>query len=229
MRTLAKDWDRHVADAEEVARSRGFLELRDGIVERACVRPDDSVVDIGAGTGLLTLALAAGASKIWAVDVASSMCEYLRAKVASAGLENVETVTASAISLPLVDACADLVVSNYCFHHLSDQDKFRALSEVRRVLRPSGRLVLADMMFRPSLVGQRDRTVVATKTREMLRRGPAGYVRLAKNAARFLTASWEKPVRPEWWEQALTASGFENISVEALEHEGGIATAHMPP
>lgn len=228
MRALAKDWDRHVAHAEEVARGRGFQQLRDAILERACASAEDSVVDVGAGTGLLTLALAGEVSKVWAVDVAPGMCEYLRAKVASAELENVETVTASAISLPLVDECADLVVSNYCFHHLADQDKLRALSEVRRVLRPSGRLVLADMMFRPSLAEPRDRAVVATKTRAMLRKGPAGYFRLAKNAARFLTAAWEKPVRPEWWERALAESGFEDISVEALHHEGGIATARKP-
>jgi len=51
------------------------------------------------------------------------MNEYLRVKAASAGLGNLETALASAVSLPLVDASADLVVSNYCLHHLADADK----------------------------------------------------------------------------------------------------------
>jgi ubiquinone/menaquinone biosynthesis C-methylase UbiE len=228
MRTLAKDWDRYVAQAEDVARGQAFQELRDRIVARANPRLEDQAVDVGAGTGLLTLGLAACVDRVWAVDLSPAMCAYLRAKVASAGFHNVEIVPASAISLPLVDGCTDLAVSNYCLHHLSDQDKMRALSEIHRVLRPSGRLVLGDMMFRPSLAHSRDRRLVATKARAMARRGPSGYFRIAKNAVRFLAASWERPARPEWWREALAGAGFEDVSVETLEHEGGIATARKP-
>jgi ubiquinone/menaquinone biosynthesis C-methylase UbiE len=227
MRALAKDWDRHVAHAEDVARGTAFQELRDRIVEKANPRAEDQAVDIGAGTGLLTLGLAT-CERVWAIDVSPAMCDYLRTKVASAGLDNVEVVVASAISLPLVDGCADLAVSNYCLHHLSDRDKLRALSEIHRVLRPSGRLVFADMMFRPSLADRRDRRVVAMKTRAMVRKGPGGYVRLAKNAVRFLAAAWERPARPEWWAEALVGAGFDDVSVDALEHEGGIAAARKP-
>lgn len=228
MRTLEKDWDRCVAHAEAVAREPGFQELRDLILDRADPVPEDRAVDVGSGTGLLSIALARAIEHVWAIDVSPAMCDYLRAKAASAGLENVETVVASAISLPLVDECADLIVSNYCFHHLNDQDKMRALSEVRRVLRPTGRLVLADMMFRPSLADRRDRRLVASKTKAMVRKGPAGYLRLAKNAVRFLAVAWERPARADWWHEALVQAGFEDVSVETLEHEGGIATARKP-
>lgn len=53
MATITKNWDQHVVDAEEVARGAGFRALRDRIVELAAPRPDDVVVDVGAGTGLL--------------------------------------------------------------------------------------------------------------------------------------------------------------------------------
>lgn len=48
---------------------------------------------------------------------------------AGAGLPNSQTVVASAVSLPLADFTVDLAVSNYCFHHLRDRDKARALRE----------------------------------------------------------------------------------------------------
>lgn len=225
MRALRKDWDQHVAHAEEVARTRGFQELRDRIIAEAAPRSGDRVVDVGSGTGLLTLALAEHVERIYAIDIAAGMTEYLAAKAQSAGFENVETITASAISLPLVDESADLVVSNYCFHHLSDADKHRALREAWRVLAPGGRLVFADMMFRVALGDARDRDLVRTKVRAMLRKGPAGIARLAKNGFRFATGSWEKPARTEWWTAALRDAGFVDVSVEALEHEGGLASA----
>lgn len=228
MPTLEKNWNAHVAHAEEIARSCGFTELRDQIVELAQPGPGDVVVDIGSGTGLLTLALAPRAQRVWAVDIAGAMTEYLRAKAASADLGNVETVTASAVSLPIVDAGADLVVSNYCFHHLTDDGKDRALAEIHRVLRPDGRLVFGDMMFRVSLHDARDRDVVRDKIRAMLRRGWPGALRLAKNGLRFAGGRWERPARAEWWEAALARAGFVDVEVRVLPHEGGVASARRP-
>jgi ubiquinone/menaquinone biosynthesis C-methylase UbiE len=228
MKALAKDWDRHVIEAEEVARGVGFGELRDLILERAEPRPADRAIDLGAGTGLLSLPLAAQVSRLWAIDISPAMCEYLRVKATSAGLTNVEVAVASAVSLPLVDGAADLVVSNYCLHHLSNEDKHRALREIHRVLAPGGRVVLGDMMFRPALNSSRDRKVLSAKVRALVRKGPSGVVRLVKNGARFAAARWEKPVRPEWWGDALLQAGFVAVSVEPLPHEGGIASAKKP-
>jgi ubiquinone/menaquinone biosynthesis C-methylase UbiE len=228
MPNVAKDWDQHVVEAEEVARTPGFRALRDRIIERAEPRPGEIAVDVGAGTGLLTLALAEVVERVWSIDISASMCEYLRAKAATAGRDNVEVAMASATSLPMVDAAADLVVSNYCFHHLDDPGKEKALAEIRRVLRPGGRLVFGDMMFRVSVTDARDRQVVAAKVRSLLRRGPAGAARLARNAFRFAGRRWERPARAQWWEASLQRAGFTDIEVEVLSHEGGVAFARLP-
>lgn len=228
MKMMTKDWDRHVVEAEDVARRPGFQDLRDQIITRAGVTTADEVIDIGAGTGLLTLRLAPRVGQVWALDISPAMCEYLRAKTASAGLANVEPIVASAVSIPLVDESIDVAVSNYCFHHLSDREKERALAEAARVLRPSGRLVFGDMMFRVALNDARDRRVLSSKVRSMVRKGPAGIARLAKNGARLATARWEKPARAEWWEGALHRAGFVDVVVQPLSHEGGIASARKP-
>jgi ubiquinone/menaquinone biosynthesis C-methylase UbiE len=224
----AKDWDQHVLQAEELARTEGFQRLRDQIVALAALRPDDVAVDVGAGTGLLTLALAPAVEKVWAVDISPAMLEYLTTKVASAELTNVEAATATAVSLPLVDNCATLVVSNYCYHHLSDEDKERGLREAFRVLAPGGRIVIGDMMFRVQVTDARNRRLIVSKVRSILRRGPAGVVRVLRNLLRLVTGRWEHPADADWWRHALARAGFRDIDVQLLEHEGGIISALRP-
>lgn len=212
-------------DAETVARGPGFVALRDRVVELASPTSGDVVVDLGAGTGLLTLALAPDVERVWAIDNSAAMVEYLRVKAESAELDNVRVVLASATHVPLVDGIADLVVSNYCFHEMTDSDKGFALSEAARLLRPGGRLVIGDMMFTLSPLSSRDRRIVTDKLRAIARRGIPGLLRIAKNVARFATGRWEHPSTADWWHAALAEHGFDEICLELFEHEGGIAVA----
>ncbi len=223
-----KDWDARVAEAEVIARSPGFRDLRERIVELAEPQAQDIVVDLGSGTGLLSLAFAARVARVWAIDSSPAMRDYLRVKAASANLPNIESVVASAVSLPLVDGIADLVVSNYCLHELRHADKRRALSEARRVLKPGGRIVIGDMMFSLNPIQSRDRRVVGAKLRKIARRGLPGAWRLLKNAARLATGRWEYPANVAWWDEALKQSGFQRVKIQPLDHEGGIATAEAP-
>ena len=228
MANPAKDWDQHVEDAEELARTPGFQRLRDEIVALARPQPEDVVVDVGAGTGLLTLALAPSVRKVWALDILPAMVDYLTTKAASAEFDHVEVATATAASLPLVDHTASLLVSNYCLHHLPDEEKQRALREACRVLGPGGRAVIGDMMFTLQVTEQRNRRLILTKVKAIIRRGPAGFLRLIKNAVRLMARRWEHPADPGWWREALEKAGFEQIQVHLLEHEGGIVTARRP-
>lgn len=223
-----KNWDQYVASAETVARSSGFRALGERIITAAHLDPSHTVLDVGSGTGLLTLPAARVSDTVWALDISERMGDYLSAKAQSAGLGNVETVTASAVSLPLVDSTVDVVISNYCFHHLASEQKLVALEEVNRVLTPGGRVVIGDMMFSLGLAEARNRRVVSAKVRTMLSKGPAGAWRLARNGGRYLTGRWEQPATPAWWHDALERAGFDEVRVEALDHEGGIASARKP-
>ena len=227
-RLRAKSWESKVQAMEQLAGAAGFVRLRDLIIRRAGLKPTDQVLDVGAGTGLLTLEAAPSVERVIAVDVSPAMCEHLETKVQSTDVDNVEVELADAAELTLPPDAVDVVVSNYCLHHLRDRDKLRALGEIRRVLRPGGRVVFGDMMFNVGLGSGRDRKLIIRFIRAMLRRGPAGVIRLAKNVGRVLAGRGEHPRSTEWWRRALLDAGFEQVAVRPLDHEGGIATARLP-
>ena len=224
----AKNWDAHVWDLERMANSSAFLALRDQVLDLAHLRAGDRLLDIGAGTGLLALAAAPRVAHVSALDVSPAMCGHLERKFERLGTDNAQVLVNTATDLPMPDGSVDVVVSNYCFHHLRDTDKVRALEQIRRVLRPGGRLVFADMMFRVGVARRRDRAVMALLARRMLRLGPAGLLRLLKNAIRLLAGRGEHPADAEWWRTTLKRAGFVDVAVQALEHEGGIARARAP-
>jgi ubiquinone/menaquinone biosynthesis C-methylase UbiE len=208
-----------------MADSPGFQKLRDLILERARLSASDRLLDIGAGTGLLAQAAAREVTRVVALDRSPAMCGHLERKFTRLELTNAEVLLGDATNLPLADNAIDVVVSNYCLHHLSDADKSRALIEIGRVLRPGGRLVFADMMFRIGIADRRDREVIALMVRRMARRGPSGVLRLLRNAMRVVSGRGEHPASVGWWRRALLDAGFTEVTVLALEHEGGIALA----
>jgi ubiquinone/menaquinone biosynthesis C-methylase UbiE len=220
--------DRLVESVEQLAATPGFAALREQIMARARPGAGERVLDVGAGTGLLSFPAAAAGARVIAIDRSEAMCERLRSLASARGAEGIEVLCADAAALPLADDSVDLALSNYCLHHLDDAAKRTALRELARVLRPGGRLVIGDMMFRISLSSPRDRRVLGAFVRRMLARGPAGILRLARNALRVLAAPSERPASVRWWQDALEQAGFVDVSVTALAHEGGIASARLP-
>jgi ubiquinone/menaquinone biosynthesis C-methylase UbiE len=101
-------------------------------------------VEVGAGTGEQALALARTSledGRVVAVDPDASALAIARGKP---GAERVRWEVGMADALPLPDGAADAVVMTLLLHHLDRAGKQAALAEAARVLRPGGRLVVAD-------------------------------------------------------------------------------------
>ena len=112
------------------------------------IEPGEVVLDLGcgAGTDLLIAAQMTGpAGRAIGVDMTATMLTRVRESAAEMGLTNVELYETLIEQLPLEDASVDVVISNGVLDLVPDKDA--VMDEIDRVLRPGGRLQLADVVI----------------------------------------------------------------------------------
>ena len=142
--------DEHEARFDEVAAEYDELtrpvyrDCVDRVIAGVDPRPADVVLDIGAGTGVISLALADRADRVVGRDISEAMLAQARQKAAQAGITNVEFDYGSFLE-PAYDGDATIVTSNYAMHHLDDAGK-RAALDIIASYQPR-RFVLGDLMF----------------------------------------------------------------------------------
>ena len=116
------------------------------VIELAKVKPGDSVLDVGCGTGSLTLtakSFAGPGGKVYGIDAAPEMIEVAKKKASRYGLE-VDFKVGLIEALDFPEATFDKVISRLVIHHLPDDLKRRGFAEILRVLKPGGHLLIAD-------------------------------------------------------------------------------------
>jgi ubiquinone/menaquinone biosynthesis C-methylase UbiE len=112
------------------------------------IREGEAVLDIGCGAGVDTILageMVGPSGKAVGVDVVPEMLERAIENLNGTSLTNVTFREASAQDLPFADETFDVVISNGVFNLVPD--KLRALAEAFRVLKPNGRLTIADQLL----------------------------------------------------------------------------------
>jgi arsenite methyltransferase len=112
------------------------------------INEGEAVLDIGCGAGVDTLVaaiLVGQRGRIVGIDLISDMLERARENLEKTSLNNVTFQEASAQDLPFPDTSFDVVISNGVFNLIPE--KIKALKEVFRVLKPFGRLMIADQVL----------------------------------------------------------------------------------
>ena len=102
----------------------------------------DTLVDLGTGTGRVLELFAGQAAKLHGIDGSRDMLSIARSQLEKKQLRHAELRLADIYALPLADAMADVVTVHQVLHFLDEP--LKALLEARRIMKPDGRLLIAD-------------------------------------------------------------------------------------
>lgn len=111
-------------------------------IEFSGVGPADTVLDVACGPGVVACAFAEVAQHVTGIDITPTMLDHAQRLQATKNLKNVDWRLGEVSSLPFESNVFSLVISRYAIHHL--QTPAADLSEMARVCRPDGRVVLID-------------------------------------------------------------------------------------
>jgi SAM-dependent methyltransferase len=114
----------------------------DDLLALAAPAPTERWLDVACGPGIVSRRLAAHAAAVLGVDMTPAMIDVARREAATAGLANATFEVGDATALELPDAGFDGAVARFAIHHLPVPG--RLVEELARVVRPGGRIVLAD-------------------------------------------------------------------------------------
>jgi ubiquinone/menaquinone biosynthesis C-methylase UbiE len=127
-----------------LGRERAF---REKVVGLARLEGGESVLDVGCGTGTLTIAakrMVGSGGRVCGIDASPEMIGRARDKNAKAGVE-VDFRNAVVEALPFGDGEFDVVLASMMLHHLPEDVRRKCVCEIRRVLKPDGRLLAVDL------------------------------------------------------------------------------------
>lgn len=118
------------------------------VIELASIKPGDRVLDVGCGTGNLTLTAhtyAGSSGKVYGIDASPEMIQVAKQKASRSRREVIFDVGLIE-KLAFPDATFDVVISRLVIHHLPDDLKRNGFAEILRVLKPGGHLLIADFI-----------------------------------------------------------------------------------
>lgn len=221
------------ATIEDATLGVAFTAGLDWLIGLAQPRPEDLVVDLAGGTGLVARALAPRTERVVVVDLTPTMLHTGRRAATANGVVNVGFVRADATAAPLPDTSCSLAVTRFSLHHVPDPGAL--LDELVRLTRPGGRIVVKD------LVTGDDETHAARQDEIEILRDPshlrtmrsgevaAGLRSRGCTVRRVARRDLDRPLQP-WLEQGVTPPERAARIRErfADEIEGGPRTGLRP-
>jgi ubiquinone/menaquinone biosynthesis C-methylase UbiE len=143
-----EEWERYQAAMEDP--DRASWQRPEAVLKALALRPGERVADIGAGTGYFAVPVARlvePSGRVYAVDVARQMVDYLSDRIRTESIGNIVPILAPSNNPTLPASGVDTVLIVNTYHHLDDRVSY--LAHLNTALAPDGRIVIIDFVPRP--------------------------------------------------------------------------------
>ncbi|MFV9511128.1 class I SAM-dependent methyltransferase [Tepidibacillus sp. LV47] len=114
----------------------------DKVLQYLDLKKEDTVLDLGAGTGYFSLPIAKLVKKVIAVDVSEEMLSHLKQEMKREKIDNIEMIQHEIETLPFDDQIAEKVIVSLVLHEVKDLNQ--TIREIHRVLHPKGKLLVIE-------------------------------------------------------------------------------------
>jgi len=132
---IAPEWD-------EIRKNYYDESIKNKLINMDILDKGMTVMDLGAGSGYISRAVAKLVKKVVAVDMSEEMLKELKKKSNEEGLRNIKTVESDAVDIPVDSSSIDVICASMFLHHM--EEPVKAIREMKRIVKPGGMVFLAD-------------------------------------------------------------------------------------
>jgi len=217
-----KEWSNEYD--QTLGKMKRHHDMLDLAVEVSNVKDGESVLDIGCGTGLLSLKfLEAANCRIYGIDQSEEMLGIWNKKIDELNLSNKVKIRAGdAEKLDFEDSSFDIIASTVTLHHV--KDKTKTLSDIYRMLKPNGRFVIGDLDLDTS--GDLNDVERLRRILDYLKEelslalqdgGVDSFIRMYDNGKKHILNDGEYCISFEAWSELIREVGFKDTGVFGVE------------
>lgn len=135
-------FDEVAPEWEEISKNYYNESIKNKLLNLQILKKDMTIMDLGAGDGYLSRAVAKFVKKVIAVDISGKMLKELKKKARDNGIKNIETLESDGQDVPIEKETVDCLCANMYLHHIENPDT--AIKEMYRVLKPGGKIYISD-------------------------------------------------------------------------------------
>jgi excisionase family DNA binding protein len=143
-------FDEVAPEWEQISKNYYDESIKNKLINLQLLKKNMTLMDIGAGDGYISRAVAGFVKKVIAVDISSKMLKELKKKARDTGLKNIETIESDGQDVPIGEESIDVICANMYLHHIDDPEI--AVREIKRILKPGGTVYISDFIEHTNIV-----------------------------------------------------------------------------